>query len=67
MIINRMNEKKHEICKLLPLQAREWLVTAGKSRSQIEINAAHRYARAMHPEIFRMDDDSHAVQITTLG
>jgi len=38
---------------------------AGKDMDAI--NAAHRYARAMHPEYFQMDDKSYAVQVPRAG
>ena len=51
-----------QIRTLLPPQARSELVSAGNAHDMVAINAAHRYARAMHPECFQMDDDSHAVK-----
>lgn len=53
---------KIEQSTLLPIQARKALVEAGKAKDLAAINAAHRYARAMHPEFFRTDDDSQAVK-----
>ncbi len=50
------------VSTLLPPQARSELVSAGNAKDMVAINEAHRYARAMHPECFQMDDDSHAVK-----
>ncbi len=54
-----------KVSTLLPPQARNELVAAGKD--QLLINAAHRYARAMHPECFQMDDDSYSAKEPKVG
>ncbi len=60
-MIYTMN-KRNEISTLLPPQARMALVEAGRAQDMVAINAAHRYARAAHPEHFNMGDDSHATK-----
>lgn len=49
-----------QVCKLLPAQARQALLSAGTSMQAI--NAAHRFARAMCPQHFNMDDTSFSVK-----
>jgi len=56
-----------QVSTLLPPQARNELVSAGKAKDMVAINAAHRYARSMHPEHFNMADDSYAVKEPRLG
>ena len=51
----------HEVCELLPPQARQALVEAGRAHDMAAINAAHRYARAAHPEFFNPDDNSYCL------
>ena len=53
--------RRNEISTLLPPQARMALVEAGRAQDMRMIDAAHRYARDMHPEHFNMDDKSYAV------
>ena len=53
--------KRNEISTLLPPQARQALVDAGRAHDMVAINAAHRYARAMHPEFFNPDDNSYCL------
>jgi len=60
MIVNRLDKPPIQVSTLLPPQARAALVAAGKD--QLLINAAHRYARSMHPEFFNMADDSYSVK-----
>jgi len=67
MIVNRLDKPPVQVSTLLPPQARNELVSAGNAKDMVAINAAHRYARAMHPEHFQMDDDSHAVKESRLG
>ncbi len=65
-MIYTMN-RRNEISTLLPPQARMALVESGRARDAHMIDAAHRYARAAHPEHFQMEDDSHSVREPRLG
>ncbi len=56
-----------QVSTLLPPQARNELVSAGIARDMVAINAAHRYARMIHPEHFQMDDLSYSVKEPRLG
>ena len=58
MNLNSLNPRK-EVSTLLPEHVREMLV---KANGMLEIDAAHRYARALYPGFFDMEDDSHAVK-----
>ena len=58
MSLNSLNPRK-EVSTLLPQHVREMLT---KASGMSEINAAHRYARALCPRFFNMEDDSHAVR-----
>lgn len=61
MITTHKPAKKIEVSTLIPPLARQQLIEAGRSKDMVAINAAHRYARAMHPRLFDMDDKSFAV------
>jgi len=65
MTTHRLDKQPVQVCTLLPPMAAAALVAAG--RDMALINAAHRYARAMHPEYFQMDDKSYAVQVPRAG
>lgn len=58
MNLNSLNPRK-EVSTLLPQHIREMLT---KASGMVEIDAAHRYARALYPAFFNMEDDSHAVK-----
>ncbi len=51
-----------QVSTLLPPQARNELVSAGNAKDMVAINAAHRYARMMHPQFFNQGDLSYSVQ-----
>lgn len=57
--MQHLMKPKVEVSTLLPKHVREMLI---KASGMVEINAAHRYARALYPAFFNMDDDSHAVK-----
>jgi len=65
MATHKLDKPPVPVCTLLPPMAAAALVAAG--RDMALINAAHRYARAMHPEYFQMDDKSYAVQVPRAG
>ena len=65
MTTHRLDKQPVPVCTLLPPMAAAALVAAGRDTDAI--NAAHRYARAMHPEYFQMDDKSYAVQVPRAG
>ena len=62
MMHTTSNKPAREVCELLPPQARMALVSAGLSRDMVAINAAHRYARAAHPEFFNREDNSYSIR-----
>ncbi len=65
MTTHRLDKQPVQVSTLLPPMAAAALVAAGKD--QLLINAAHRYARAMHPEYFQDDDKSYAVKVPKAG
>jgi len=65
MTTHRLDKQPVPVCALLPPMAAAALVAAGKDMDAI--NAAHRYAMAMHPEYFQMDDLSYAVKVPKAG
>lgn len=58
MNLNSPNPRK-EVSTILPEHIRELLMHA---KDMLEIDAAHRYARALYPGFFNMEDLSHAVK-----
>ena len=62
MMHTTSNKPAREVCQLLPPQARMALVSAGRNKDMVAINAAHRYARAMHPKFFNPDDNSYSIR-----